>query len=131
MSPCIFLASHHRTLCIFLAAHHRSLCFSWPLIAGLPVCFLAAHHRSLCMFPGHSSQISLYVSWPLTAGLPVFSSPLTTGISVFPRLPHTVYFSEEPQVVIWDPIRKLWSLDGFSDHDFREGKNRASFSVLK
>ncbi len=37
------------------------------------------------------------------------------------RLPEDVYFSEEPQVVRWDPLRKQWSLDGFTDHNFNEG----------
>ncbi len=42
------------------------------------------------------------------------------------RLPDGVSFSEEPQVVRWDPVRKLWSLDGFSDHDYKEGEARCA-----
>ena len=40
------------------------------------------------------------------------------------RLPPNVYFSEEPQIVIWDTRRKVWSTDGFSEQQYDEGEWR-------
>ena len=102
----------------------RSECIFWPFTISGAVFSLVGHHRSPCIFPGRSSQVSPYFPGRSPQVSLYFSWPLITGLTVYFRLPDTVYFSEEPQVVIWDPIRKLWSLDGFSDHDFREGENR-------
>lgn len=55
---------------------------------------------------------------------------------IFNSLPKKVYFCEEPQVARWNDKDNEWSVDGFYEHNYEEGKfltlkdDNNSFSLI-